>query len=283
MSPLPGRSFCFGHSGVCLMLAVCLSAAVLGCGGRVYEGRLEETRKYFEFIEKQNVNLTPQWAGQGIQFRAPKPFVVMPPPPPPKKPKEGEEPEPPPPDLRQPAFIEGGLPGLAGAWKADFPLGSGPGSPTGYLYILSNFELFLDETRAEDAANFHTVAVSAITGGLKVARPADDKWVTEKYPRGVGYNEQRAFTVAVLNPAPEIDGLKYDGTIYLAKNGEIQVVVLLLIPQGIRPLAKSHPQDVSLSERMVLAMETFVTTGQKPVKPKPGAQSGAGSGAGKAF
>lgn len=283
MNPPSCRSFCVRGYGLPALIAACLAVAVVGCGGRVYEGRLEETRKYFEFIEKQNVNLTQQWAGQGIQFRAPKPFVVMPPPPPPKKPKEGEEPEPPPPDTRQPEFIEGGLPGLAGAWKAEFPLGSGPGSPTGYLYILSNFELFLDEARAEDAANFHTVAVSAITGGLNVARPADDKWVTEKYPRGIGYNEQRAFTVAVLNPVPEIDGLKYDGTIYLAKNGEIQVVVLSLIPQGTRPLAKNHPQDVSLSERMVLAMETFVTTGAKPVKPKPGAPGGSGSGAGKAF
>jgi len=260
-------------SGLAASFVICL--LITGCGGRVYEGRVEETKKYFEFIEKQNVNLAKTWTGSGMSFRTPNLFQLMPAP---KivKDKEGKivsEEE----DKRQPEFMEDGLPGLISAWKSEFAVPNSKDKRTAYLYLLSNYDLWLEAaTKKEDAEKFHALAVGRITQGLKTPRPADDKWITERFPRGESYIDQKAFTVASLSPSPEIDGNKYDATIYLAKNGDIQVALLYLMPQNVQPGRLSHFQEVSPNEKMALALETFTTQGKAPTKGKPGAPAGGG-------
>ncbi len=257
---------------------LCAAAVLLalgGCGGRVYEGRLAETSKYFEFIEKQNINLAKSWTGSGMSFRVPAQFKLIPGPKVTKD-KQGnvtvEEPDP-----RQPDFIDGKFPGIVAAWKADFNVTGQQGTVPGYIYLLSNYDLWLDADQKETAEKFHSVAVQQIASQLKTSRPKDEKWVTERFPRSESYIDQKAYTVAVLDPRPEIHDLKHDVTIYLAKSGDIQVVLMSIVPQGILPGRKTHFQDVSPTERMALALETFTSQGQRPKKSAPGSPASSGT------
>lgn len=250
-----------------------------GCGGQVYELRMDETKKYFEFIEKQNTNLGRMWQGSGFALRPPVNYEVMAGPVI-KKGKDGKVIEVGP-DLRQPEFLgERKLPGLVAAWKTEYPGdGQQPKAP-GYIYLLSNYELFLEaEPNKDQIEKFHGYAVGELCAGLSVPSPAAANWIEEHFPRGPDYLPEKVYRTAILKPQPEINGVKYDVTIYLQETKPLQAVLITMSPQGARAPTRGHVAEAPLTERINLAMATFSNEGKRPVKAKP---AGPGNPAGGA-
>lgn len=256
-------------------------AAVLlaGCGGQVYELRMEETKKYFEFIEKQNVNLGRMWQGSGFTVRPPANYEVMPGPVI-KKDRAGKVIDVGP-DLRQPDFLgDRQLPGLVAAWKTEYPADAQQPKAPGYIYLLSNYPLFLEkEPNKEQIDKFHGYAVGELCAGLSVPTPPAANWIEERFPRGPDYLEQKIYRSAALKPQPEINGVKYDVTVYLQETKPLQAVLITMTPQGARAPSRGHVAEVPLGERMNLAMATFSNEGKRPVRAKPGAAANPAGGA----
>lgn len=249
------------------VLAFSVAAVLLaGCGGQTYERRLEETKKYFEFIEKQNVNLGRNWSGSGMTFRPPVNYDLMAGPVI-KKDAKGKILEIGP-DPRQPEFLgDRKLPGLVAAWKAEYPGDGQRPKANGYIYLLSNYEMYLDpDAEKEQIEKFHGYAVGELCGGLRVPTPPAANWVEEKFPRIDSYLAQKAYRSTILKPQPEIDGVKYDVSVYLQGALPVQAVLISMVPTGARAPTRNHVADAALAERMNLAMETFTNEGKKPVK-----------------
>src|SRR5690606_11440652 len=106
-------------AGIVLILGILLS----GCGTKTYEDRLKLTETYYDYIERLNRNLGPQFNDSGIQFRVPVQFQQIPAPV--RKSKaategadEAAEDEEDQIDPRQPEHLGFQLPGLIAAWKA---------------------------------------------------------------------------------------------------------------------------------------------------------------------
>src|SRR5579872_6697431 len=81
-----------------------------GCGHDTYEQRIEETRKYFAYLDRLNMYLSnTMWNGQNVKLKVPKQFQLIPAP----AKTKGEETAPDK-DPRQPPFVDSPLPGLQG-------------------------------------------------------------------------------------------------------------------------------------------------------------------------
>ena len=60
------------------LAALIVAAVSAGCGRAKDEERLEESRRYFTYLDKLNQNLGPIITGKGVQIRVPKQFQVIP-------------------------------------------------------------------------------------------------------------------------------------------------------------------------------------------------------------
>src|SRR5580704_3339263 len=149
-----------------------VAAVAAGCGREAYEHRLDESKRYFSYLDKLNQNLSPPWVGNGLKLRVPKQFqVIAPPKPKPKKePKNGKAPpkdpvaEDPPVqdrDPRQPTFADLTFPGLQGAFTTQLSVG-GKGRESGYLYVLTNNDLLGKKGSDEKAAAFNSTVIHTI-------------------------------------------------------------------------------------------------------------------------
>lgn len=263
-----------------------------GCGADVYEARLGETVKYFEYLEKVNGALSPSvWSEFGIELRAPRQFEYLPPlapeeeladpetpnaaPPDDRAPfPAAEEPldgsedpgtaaETPPFDSRQPDYMDLYLPGLLGAWKAEVNVIDGNGVKPGsaYLYVLTNHAMWLkreEEGENIDPLAFHNAALEEISSSLGLLAPSDVNpwnWEDERIPRGAGYVPKK--NLAKIVQQTEIDGEPTDFIIYKYQVKDVQLLILLVVPQRIdRPLP--------LQNAMTYCLEQLNVSGEIP-------------------
>ena len=299
-----------------LSLLATVTLLVAGCGRAKYERRLLKTVELAKYREKLNKNLSVNWnSRKGVQIRVPRQFseIRLPRP---KKLKEDEEPpEEEVVDPRQPTFMSEPLPGLIGAWTAEVNLMVGkdesPRKAPAYLYVLSNFEIWTQPGQGEEALEFNTsIAPIAIVDGLSAKLPGQAEWVRETHPRGEGFVERKILTAAILksivritlsaeedpeesetgndsddpaNTAPQVVDLPVNCKMYLAEKKDIQVMVLLILPEQIDPGEKlSLDTSSKRGSRIAMCLETLKVSSRKPkVKSSDDANnSGGGSGRG---
>lgn len=271
MSLFPSQSSCVMACFASLLLGI------LGCGAEQYESRLKQSRDYYNYLDRIEQNLGPKWSdGRVVEmFRAPKQFVQIPAPVPIKN-EDGQE-EMPAVDLRQPDYLNLLFPGAAliGAWEAPFAVSTADGSAdtrNGYIYILSNYWQFLGEDPAE-ALKFTASMVQLVGDALedhilpdKIENPP-----TELYPKPGGYLPAASYTVFDFHPkaitlrtSERESTIDYTFRIYGKQNGNIQAIVLVVLPDKISAQEK-------LVERIPMMLEQLRIT---KVEPKPGSNKG---------
>jgi len=252
---------------------LCLSAT--GCGAKTYEGRLQETAKYFSYLDKLNQNLKEEWRGSGIQIRVPKQFELMPPPPKPAGGKTGKKVprrEQPRHDPRQPDYLKFAIPGLIAAWKAAVDVEDHGAKVPAYIYIASNYPIWIEEGGAKRAGRLHEDFSDRLAGALGKPLPDPKEWSEENFPpRGKkGYVSRKAYTTITFTPDRRIHGVITEFAVYLYQVKDIQIVILTVIPRDVS-------RRENLSERTALCLETLKASGQKPSRP---GKSGGGTSVG---
>ncbi len=260
-----------------------LAALLLaGCGAETYEERLKNTRAMFAHQEQLNANLTGAWGDQetGVSLRVPLQFVMLPPPvkPPPdpaveaakaaakKNGEKFEEEEVELIDDRQPAYMNIGLPGLRGAFRT--PLNAiGDNNALvegdGFLYVLTNHHL---ADLPDQAKEFEKQVIQTLGEALhKIVEPSD--WKDDRFPADAkakaSFVKSVPYKIVTLTSDEEIAGYFREFTAYLYEQGDIQVVVLFVLPKDVEPSAK-------LAERIPLCLETLVVSGSRLIAPSAG-------------
>ncbi len=239
------------RDALCCVLALAAICAG-GCWTETYNRRLDETRRYFEYLAEVNEALQNRhWQEFGIDFRPPRGFEELPAPP-------GPESEPDTPfdgdvlerfernDPRQPHHWNRGayLPGLVGAWKAVLPIEGQehPDRPC-ELYILSNYRWWLAKEfdGKIEPERFREQAIAALARALRIRPPESDRdweWVDEKLPRGLGYKPKKLLTTITFET--QIGGRPTDVSIYRYEPGPIQIVLVLAVPRGVDRVNRLH-------------------------------------------
>jgi hypothetical protein len=287
-------------------LASALGALLLaGCGAEAYDKRLGNTKLLFAHMEVLNQHLQGTWSDSetGISLRAPLQFVLLPPPvraaadPAAEKNKparnagaqeeaaegeaaameEGEAGEEEVPDSRQPEYINIGLPGLRGAFKATVKLIAGNNANANsegeaFLYVLSNHDL---AEKPEEAKDFEKEFIKILTETLHVSVDADTGWRDEKFPPGDpstnGFVTPLKYRNVTVTSPEEIAGYTRQFSAYMYEQSDIQVIVLFVLP------ADTDTSE-NMTKRIPLVLETLAVSGNKLALPAKGFGAPAGGG-----
>jgi hypothetical protein len=264
VSSIPGRTGMKPRPLTAGWLAA-LCVILGGCGAETYESRLEETRKYFEYLQNVNQVLTANaWSQFGIEFRVPKQFTLMPGPQTASG-ADGSSPEtasgtnpdsrsatgqsgrvdgapsvPTGPDPRQPRYLGVELPGLAGAWTATLPVDSGgqTADRPAYLYVCSNHSLWLQKEADSkvDPLLFFREFGTRLAQALNITPPSADyewEWKRENIPAGKGYVPSKKYDSIIFEL--EMNGVQHDLMLFRHQARDIHVVILYVIPHGVDP------------------------------------------------
>jgi hypothetical protein len=272
-------------------LSICLAgliatALAAGCGRDTYEHRLDDSRRYFTYLNRLNDNLAPQWSGNGVRMRVPKQFKVLPPPVPKAKkketakdsakkdtkdaakdsgkdaPQEEENPEEER-DPRQPKYADLTFPGLQGAFSTELSVGGKAHEP-GYLYVLTNGDLLGKKGSDEKAAGFNNNVLHVIAQAVGQPDPAPEKLASDTVPKGEPWTAKRTFKVVKPGFAAGIEGKDYRIDVYNCKQEKNQVSLVYVLPENVSPTEK-------LGTNIDLSLETLQVT-----KVAPMARSAAG-------
>jgi hypothetical protein len=259
-----------------------LLAGATGCYERRYESRVQTTVRLYEHFDELNSNLDAKWSGDGLELRVPKRFTYLPPPAPPvvEPPADGQPaaaaaPAEPVLDERQPDYLGIELPGLVGAWRISLPASNADGSKNielpGFLYLMTNQHLFRTSSEVEPnrtpPEEFQGRAVSDIAAALET-RVDESGWVAVTYPEKFDLVPKVAYQSLVLRPEKLIADNKYNFDLYCTTKGDLQVIAMFVIPDGVAP-------SENLANRIKLCLETLRITADRP-----GAASSSGSGSG---
>ncbi len=294
-----------------LFLAVAIFGSFSGCGAKTYEERLETTKAYYDYIDRLNRNLGPQFSESGVSMRAPKQFTLIPAPPRrPKRParannatgagnsaaEDSEEPRKK--DPRQPDFLDVELPGLIAAWQADLEtLGGSGGSAqpvrqTGYIYLLSNAEFWRTfKTKKGNESNispikFHDDVMDILTGTLNIeigkhargsATDRVNKWFTETVPakKDERFAPKKEITTITLVPdleeGEESEAFQREYQVYLFANGDMKIVLIYALPRNVSAAE-------NLIDRTLFSLQTLNVSAEKP-RGAPGGKAASPAGA----
>jgi hypothetical protein len=249
------------------MAGLILAAVATGCGREIYEQRLDESKRYFTYLDKLNQNLSPWWVGNGLKLRVPKQFQVIPPPtkgkkdakaPPKASSKEApkdaaEEPPVEARDPRQPTFADLTLPGLQGAFTTQLSVGA-KGREPGYLYVLTNSDLLGRKGSDEKAAQFNNTVLHTIALAVGLPDPAPDKMANDAVPKGEAWVPKRVFKVVRPGfPAVDRSGKEYRIEVYNCKQEKNEVSLVYVLPENVSPAEK-------LATNIDLSLETLQLT-----------------------
>ncbi len=308
------RSRCFGMKRFvpALFSIIVLVGTLSGCGAKAYEERLETTSAYYDYIDRLNQNLGPQFFETGVSMRVPKQFVLVPAPP--KRPRKPVKPNPAAggtvaeqatepeeiKDPRQPDFIDVELPGLIGAWKADLETVGGAGGSTqsaahpGHIYLLSNYEYwrtFKTERATINPVEFHDEVMKRLTGAFNIviekrargtATDRINKWFTETVPqkKDERFAPKKEITTITLVPSAEQEqeGFQREYQVYLFANGDIKIALIYALPRNV-----STGED--LLDRILFSLQTLNVSAEKPggASNKTAAPAGAPAKSGPGF
>jgi hypothetical protein len=264
------------------LVGVVVAAVAAGCGRDAYERRLDESKRWFTYIDKLNQNLAPQWIGRGVKLRVPKQFQVIPgPKPKPKKgaAKGGDAPKDPgdPPaeerDPRQPTFADITLPGLVGAFSTKLAT-AGKGHEMGYLYVLTNGELLGRKGSDEKAAQFNNTVIHTIAQAVGQPDPPLEKLASNSVPKADpkdAWVPKRTFKMVRPGFPASIEGKDYRIDIYNCKEQKNEVSLVFVLPENVSPTEK-------LASNVDLSLETLEITGRSAVAGSPEAKAAAGRG-----
>jgi len=267
------------------LVGVIVAAVAAGCGRDAYERRLEESKRWFTYIDKLNQNLAPQWIGRGVKLRVPIQFQVIPgPKPKPKKgaakgggndaPKDAGDPPAEERDPRQPTFADITLPGLVGAFSTKLAT-AGKGHEMGYLYVLTNGELLGRKGSDEKAAQFNNTVIHTIAQAVGQPDPPLEKLANNSVPKADpkdAWVPKRTFKM--IRPGfpasipPEKD---YRIEIYNCKEQKNEVSIVYVLPENVSPAEK-------LATNIDLSLETLEITGRSAIAGSPEAKAAAGRG-----
>jgi hypothetical protein len=257
-----------------------VAASAAGCGRAKYEERLDDSKRYFTYLDKLNQNLSPPWTGKGVVLRVPKQFQVVAPPSPKakkaaaakkgaKEEKEKEEKEAPPEeeqrDPRQPTYADLTFPGLQGAFTSQLAV-SGKVREKGYLYVLTNGDLLGKKGSDEKAVQFNNNVLHAIAAAVGQADPSPDKLATNPVPKGEAWVAKRTFKVVKPGFAATIGGKDYRIEVYNCKQEKNEVSLVYVLPENVSPTEK-------LASNIDLSLETLQLT--RLVPSSAGAAKGA--------
>lgn len=246
-----------------LLLLVILIA---GCGVQQYEERLNESRKYYTYLDNIEKTLAPKWMSPGgaIEIRVPNQFTAIPAPVPVKD--ENGQIQEPKIDPRQPAYLNMDFPGLFGAWVAPFRVNGAGGSEDlkGYIYVLSNYYQ-LAGNESKGAVDFVKNLESFMRDKLQI-ETSDVR--VELHPKSTpSYQPQQTYN-AFSFKQKEINGTNYTFDVYSRSAGSVIGVVVVVLPEGIE-----MPQKVL--ERIPMMLELFNFTSTPPAGPPPPTGAGA--------
>jgi len=261
---------------------VIVAAFAAGCGREAYERRLDESKRYFTYLDRLNQNLSPQWIGRGVKLRVPKQFDLIPGPKP--KPKKGtakgggndapKDAADPPPDQerdpRQPIFAEITLPGLVGAFSTKLAM-AGKGREMGYLYVLTNGELLGRKGSDEKAAQFNNTVIHTIAQAVGQPDPPPEKLATNSVPKGEPWVPKRPFKMVRPGFPASIEGKDYRIDVYNCKEQKNEVSLVYVLPENVSPTEK-------LASNVDLSLETLQITGRSAAAGSPEAKAAAGRG-----
>jgi len=266
---LRGASLLFSWFGF-LVSVLAFGGAFVGCGAETYERRLEETRKYFEYLQNVNQALTPApWTEFGIELRVPKQFELIPPPSGATDAQGHPQPVPPGSDPRQPRFLNLELPGLLAAWRATVPVDteSGTRDLPAYLYLCSNHFLWLQKENDPDVdpLSFDVDFGRRLAPLVGVSPPTADydwQWTEERIPKPGSYVPSKLFDTITFEVT--IRGVKYDLSLFRHQAQDIHVILMYLVPQDVAP-------QVRLSRAIEYSLHTLMVSSEVPTT-KPAAK-----------
>jgi hypothetical protein len=249
-----------------------------GCGYAEYETRLNESKRYFAYLEKIESSLAPKWvvAGNLMEMRVPRQFVLIPAPQPIQNP-DGTT-EQPTIDSRQPDYLNLTLPGLFGAWQAPFRVVKPTGTEDcqGYIYALSNY-YDLGSKQASEATEFTTQLKELLKETLKEEVKDESD---ESFPPGQAntqYQTQLTYNVFRIKGA-EINGTKYTFEVYSRSRGNVIGAILIVLPVDMEMPSKEL-ERISTRIPMMLATFDFTQTppaiGESPSAPPQPKSTGA--------
>jgi hypothetical protein len=257
------------------VVLVAVAALISGCGAGTYQQRLEESQKYFAYVEKIDANLAPslQKSGPIEELRVPAQFRQIPEPPKVKNDKgELVLPEI---DPRQPNYLLIELPGLIAAWECPFDITTTAGREKrkGSIYFLSNTALPLTAP-PEQYADFSRTVMEQLAGALRVPTPDPTRAVPEEYPRARTYTQPNKFEVFRFGAdQATIDDLPHTVEVYIHRQGEAQFMLVVVLPVGIDSTQK-------VSERVQMMLERLrVTAKRLPARKAPAVGGAAAPGA----
>jgi hypothetical protein len=245
-----------------------LLVAAAGCGRETYLARLDETRRYFAYEERLNQNLTPvAWAGRGFLLRVPKQFAPIT--------NKGTEER----DPRQPTFAEGlELPGLQGAWQANFQLTGEGGHGPGWLYLCSNYDFLSKKEDAGKAAGLNNDVIQTIARavGQQQMKSIEKLPLYEVPPRSEeAFVDKRQYHA--INPGIPalVDDKQYRVRIYTyaKEKSPAQICLIYVLPDNV-------VQAAGLDRAIDMSLETLVVTRDKP--PAASAKGGKGKASARA-
>jgi hypothetical protein len=263
----------------CVRFLILLSlSALAGCGGELYEQRLANTQVLFAHEALLREHLQGEWtdAENGLGLRVPLKFEMLPPPvrPEPGARRAGEDGENAPEeeveviDDRQPKYLNVELPGLRGAFQAKVKAIADNNTEVdaeAWIYVMSNQDL---ADKSDEAKEFNMSFVKTLAGALQMGAPAPESFETARFPPRVGnFVKPLKYTAVVLKPDDDIADLPRQFSLYLYENGDVQVVVLFVLPQNADGSEK-------LTERVPLCLETLKVGPDRIVVKTPGSGGG---------
>jgi hypothetical protein len=281
-SPLSGivtmsLSLPSARTSVALLFGCLLIGGIPGCGADQYETRLKQSKDYYNYLDRIEQNLAPKWSDNRVvdMIRVPIQFQPIPAPVPVKN-ENGEETLPP--DDRNLDFFSDltfNSQELIGAWQAPFSAVAKDGSTVtakGYILLLSNYWEFLNDSG--EALKFIGAKVNQVGNALKDQIPQDklEKPPKEPHPKRGRYLPEVWYDVYTFNPTvitlsdseSKPKQVNYTFTLYAQTNGNIQGIVLVVLPDNI-------PQQEKLVDRIPMMLEHFHITRSEP---KPASQTG---------
>lgn len=258
------------------MAAVLCMVFVCGCGAEVYEKRLAETVKHYEYMDKINSAVVPTpFNADGISIRVPKKFTPIIYDPRSRKKQDADEPEEEstdePKDPRQPDYMEIELPGLEAAWKmmVSVPLGDKDVQRPVYLYAMTNAKRWrrFKKEGAKDPKELHKDLLSELgqeldlidalqeaTGaGMASGDPKTNRYFSISVPdkSEERYTAPKNFTAINLVPEDRTyHDVETEFHVYLYSEGDAFAALLLVVPLNANPSER-------ILERMEIALHTM--------------------------
>lgn len=252
---LERRAFLSGLAGTSLM--------AIGCGADTYEYRLNQTKAYFEYLEKVNSVLGPKTTPfEGIEIRVPKPFELLELPAPPA---EGQ-PAPPPSPSEDPFRLgyhpNVRLEGVVASWKANVRVEAAEqtewGEAPAYLHLLSNLARW-EEKQSDvdvDPVRYFSDLIDVLARAYNVQTDtADAPWPWDMMRGFSPYvGKQKVDSIAI----PPLDQ-PINAVLYRLEVKDVQIALLLIYPRNIDP-------SLRLEERMKHTIEWLKVPSEPPQK-----------------